>query len=171
MAPLMSVARNFFMGREPRRKLLGSFHVMDHELAAGTAIEKLAEMGIKTAPVCDATTFLRRASLDLTGEIPGPEEVIEFYKAGKYAEALPVAERYVSRVRQRRGEEHAEYAGAISWQGLLLQHINRLAEAEPLTRRSSHMSRTVSSAPAIAHPIHCRRVVRRTRSSLLFTPP
>src|SRR5438876_28753 len=64
------------------------------------------------------------------------QKVLEFYKAGKYAEALPVAERYVSRVRQRRGEEHAEYAGAISWQGLLLQHINRLAEAEPLTRRA-----------------------------------
>jgi len=47
LVPLMSVARNFFMGREPRRKLLGSFHVMDHELAARTAIEKLAEMGIK----------------------------------------------------------------------------------------------------------------------------
>src|SRR5213083_1570380 len=28
LVPLMSVARNFFMGREPRRKLLGSFHVM-----------------------------------------------------------------------------------------------------------------------------------------------
>jgi simple sugar transport system ATP-binding protein len=47
LVPLMSVARNFFMGREPRRKLLGPFHVMDHELAARTAIEKLGEMGIK----------------------------------------------------------------------------------------------------------------------------
>jgi simple sugar transport system ATP-binding protein len=47
LVPLMSVARNFFMGREPRRKLLGSFHVMDHELAERTAVEKLAEMGIK----------------------------------------------------------------------------------------------------------------------------
>jgi simple sugar transport system ATP-binding protein len=47
LVPLMSVARNFFMGREPRRKLFGSFEVMDHELAGRTAVEKLAEMGIR----------------------------------------------------------------------------------------------------------------------------
>ena len=47
LVPLISVARNFFMGREPVRKLLGWLPVMDHELAATTAREKLAEMGIK----------------------------------------------------------------------------------------------------------------------------
>ena len=47
LVPLMSVARNFFMGREPRRKLVGPLQVTDHELAGRTAIEKLAEMGIK----------------------------------------------------------------------------------------------------------------------------
>src|ERR1700674_2521952 len=47
LVPLMSVARNFFMGREPRRKLIGPFQVMDHELAGRTAVAKLAEMGIK----------------------------------------------------------------------------------------------------------------------------
>ena len=47
LVPLMSVARNFFMGREPRRKLFGPFQVMDHALAGRTAVEKLAEMGIK----------------------------------------------------------------------------------------------------------------------------
>jgi simple sugar transport system ATP-binding protein len=47
LVPLMSVARNFFMGREPRRKLFGPIHVMNHDLARRTAIEKLADMGIK----------------------------------------------------------------------------------------------------------------------------
>ena len=47
LVPLMSVARNFFMGREPRRKLFGSFQVMDHELAERTAVEELAVMGIR----------------------------------------------------------------------------------------------------------------------------
>jgi len=47
LVPLMSVARNFFMGREPRRKVVGPFHVMDHALARRTATEKLGEMGIK----------------------------------------------------------------------------------------------------------------------------
>jgi len=47
----------------------------------------LAEMGIKTAPVCDPATFLRRAYLDICGQIPSPEEVIEFYKSGSSADA------------------------------------------------------------------------------------
>jgi simple sugar transport system ATP-binding protein len=47
LVPLISVARNFFMGREPIKKLFGLLPVMDHELAAVTARDKLAEMGIK----------------------------------------------------------------------------------------------------------------------------
>lgn len=47
LVPLMSVARNFFMGREPVRKMFGFLPVMDHALAAHTAAEKLGEMGIR----------------------------------------------------------------------------------------------------------------------------
>jgi len=47
LVPLISVARNFFMGREPVKRLFGVLPVMDHELAATLACEKLAEMGIK----------------------------------------------------------------------------------------------------------------------------
>jgi len=47
LVPLMSVARNFFMGREPVRKLFGALPVMDHGLAERTAAAKLAEMGIR----------------------------------------------------------------------------------------------------------------------------
>ncbi|CAN7409340.1 ATP-binding cassette domain-containing protein [Trinickia sp. LjRoot230] len=46
LVPLLSVARNFFMGREPQRKLFGLVNVMDIETAATTARNKLAEMGI-----------------------------------------------------------------------------------------------------------------------------
>ena len=46
LVPLLSVARNFFMGREPNKKLFGLINVMDIETAATTAREKLAEMGI-----------------------------------------------------------------------------------------------------------------------------
>ena len=42
----------------------------------------LAEMGIKPEGQCDDAAFLRRASLDLTGQIPLPEEVIEFFREG-----------------------------------------------------------------------------------------
>jgi simple sugar transport system ATP-binding protein len=46
LVPLLSVARNFFMGREPSKKLFGLINVLDIETAATTAREKLAEMGI-----------------------------------------------------------------------------------------------------------------------------
>lgn len=46
LVPLLSVARNFFMGREPMTKLFGFLPVMDMEYAANTARDKLAEMGI-----------------------------------------------------------------------------------------------------------------------------
>jgi len=47
LVPLMSVARNFFMGREPMRKLFGFIPVMDHATAGRTASAKLADMGIR----------------------------------------------------------------------------------------------------------------------------
>jgi simple sugar transport system ATP-binding protein len=46
LVPLMSVARNFFAGREPMRKLFGLIPVMDMQHAATVAEQKLAEMGI-----------------------------------------------------------------------------------------------------------------------------
>ncbi|HEV7813790.1 MAG TPA: ATP-binding cassette domain-containing protein [Janthinobacterium sp.] len=46
LVPLLSVARNFFMGREPVKKLFGFLPVMDIDYAAATARDKLAEMGI-----------------------------------------------------------------------------------------------------------------------------
>ncbi|TCV95906.1 monosaccharide ABC transporter ATP-binding protein (CUT2 family) [Luteibacter rhizovicinus] len=46
LVPLMSVARNFFAGREPRRKLFGVIPVIDMSYANEVAREKLSEMGI-----------------------------------------------------------------------------------------------------------------------------
>jgi simple sugar transport system ATP-binding protein len=46
LVPLMSVARNFFAGREPISKLFGVIPVLDMQRAASVAVEKLAEMGI-----------------------------------------------------------------------------------------------------------------------------
>jgi simple sugar transport system ATP-binding protein len=47
LVPLMSVGRNFFMGREPTRRLFGVLPVMDHATANRIAVEKLGEMGIR----------------------------------------------------------------------------------------------------------------------------
>jgi simple sugar transport system ATP-binding protein len=46
LVPLMSVARNFFMGREPTRRVWRLFNRFDQEHASRVAGEKLAEMGI-----------------------------------------------------------------------------------------------------------------------------
>ncbi|TAL99431.1 MAG: sugar ABC transporter ATP-binding protein [Rhodanobacter sp.] len=46
LVPLMSVTRNFFAGREPTKRLFGVIPVLDMRLAAYTAANKLAEMGI-----------------------------------------------------------------------------------------------------------------------------
>ncbi|KGR97561.1 ATP-binding cassette domain-containing protein [Burkholderia sp. ABCPW 111] len=46
LVPLLSVARNFFMGRELRKKLFGFVNVMDLDASAQIARAKLAEMGI-----------------------------------------------------------------------------------------------------------------------------
>jgi len=57
--------------------------VKDVAAAIDNAIEiNLADMGIKAEKICDDPTFLRRVSLDLTGQIPTPEDVIEFLKTG-----------------------------------------------------------------------------------------
>lgn len=46
LVPLLSVARNFFMGREPQKKLFGFINVMDLDHCATASRDKLAEMGI-----------------------------------------------------------------------------------------------------------------------------
>ena len=45
MIPLMSIARNFFLGSEPKRNL-GPIKVFDHKFANRTAREEMAKMGI-----------------------------------------------------------------------------------------------------------------------------
>jgi tetratricopeptide (TPR) repeat protein len=63
-------------------------------------------------------------------------EVSRLHGQGKYADAVPVAERYVALARQRHGEEHREIGLALNWLGLVYRAQGRYAEAEPLYRRS-----------------------------------
>jgi simple sugar transport system ATP-binding protein len=46
LVPLMSVARNFFMGREPTRRVAGFLRLLDHDQTSRISQEKLADMGI-----------------------------------------------------------------------------------------------------------------------------
>jgi hypothetical protein len=40
--------------------------------------DKLKTLGIPPAPMCDDATFLRRVTLDITGQLPAKEQVLEF---------------------------------------------------------------------------------------------
>ena len=64
------------------------------------------------------------------------KQVKQLHSAGKYAEGLAAAQRYVIAAKKKHGENAPEFASAITWQALLLMDTNRLAEAEPLMRRA-----------------------------------
>src|SRR6516164_2817150 len=55
---------------------------------------------------------------------------------GKYTDAISQAQRYVALARQKYGEEHIEYAAAISSLANVYQTLGRYAEAELLFKRS-----------------------------------
>jgi tetratricopeptide (TPR) repeat protein len=78
-----------------------------------------------------------------TGRAQGPDditglraEVSRLHGQGKYAEALPFAQRAPELAQKRHGEEHPEYASAIAWLAAVYFAQGRYAEAEPLYRRS-----------------------------------
>jgi CHAT domain-containing protein/tetratricopeptide (TPR) repeat protein len=64
------------------------------------------------------------------------QRVLELYHAGKYTEAIPLAERYAKTVQARHGPDDPQVATALSNLAWLLKDTNRLAEAEPLMRRA-----------------------------------
>ena len=64
------------------------------------------------------------------------ERVLELYRTGKFAEAIPLAERYADAVKARHGARHAEYATSLHNLAHLLMAANRSSEAEPLMRQA-----------------------------------
>ncbi len=81
----------------------------------------LAEQGIKTEAICDDPAFLRRVMLDITGEIPSPEEVIKFYGEGGSAKRARVIDELLKR------PEYADH-WATFWSVLL---VGRKTKEEP----------------------------------------
>jgi Tetratricopeptide repeat len=61
-------------------------------------------------------------------------QVAALEAAGRYAEAVPLAERHAEAARARFGEEHPAYADALKALARLLRHVGRLNEAEALLR-------------------------------------
>src|SRR5262249_12136917 len=63
-------------------------------------------------------------------------QVSQLYGQGKYAEAIPIAGRYVELARRTHGENHKDFATAIEWLANLYRAQGRTTEAEPLLKRS-----------------------------------
>ena len=63
-------------------------------------------------------------------------QVSRLHGQGKYAEAVPLAERYVALARRKHGEKHVEFAAANAWLAFIYKAQARYAEAEPLYRRT-----------------------------------
>ena len=57
------------------------------------------------------------------------DQVSRLHGQGKYAEAVPLAERYVALARQKHDEEHAEFAAANAWLAIVYRAQGRYAEA------------------------------------------
>ena len=55
-------------------------------------------------------------------------------QAGKYGEAVPLAEQYVAAAKERYGENAPQFAAALAQLGGLFRDTNRLSDAEPLLR-------------------------------------
>ena len=54
--------------------------------------------------------------------------VTELYKAGKYGDAIPLAEQYAAAVKSALRRERTSERHALAWQARLLQDKNRLSE-------------------------------------------
>ncbi len=64
------------------------------------------------------------------------EQFLELYHAGKYAEALPVAEEYAELAKKQYGESHFEYAIALNNLAEIYRTQNRLDEAQNLFEKA-----------------------------------
>ena len=100
-------------------------------------------------------------------------EISQLQGQGKYAQALPVAQRYVELARQKHGEEHPEFMASISWLASIYQGQGRLADAEPLYRRSLAIAgKTLGlEHPAVAVPLNNLAELYRAQGRLAEAEP
>src|SRR5262249_11041608 len=63
------------------------------------------------------------------------QRISELYRAGKYSEAIPLAERSLELTRTQKGEAQFDTANGMGWLATLYQAQGRYAEAELLYKR------------------------------------
>jgi len=85
-------------------------------------------------------SHLRQVEEALAAAPDSPEVLnqtaLKLDKAGKYAEATALAERYLAEMKSRYGEEHAKYATALDSLASRLKAQGRNADAEPLYKQA-----------------------------------
>ncbi|MFM7327028.1 MAG: tetratricopeptide repeat protein, partial [Nodosilinea sp.] len=64
------------------------------------------------------------------------QQVIELYQAGRYSEAVPLAERALAIREQALGPDHPDTATSLNNLALLYESMGRYEEAEPLYQRA-----------------------------------
>ncbi|TMJ77789.1 MAG: tetratricopeptide repeat protein, partial [Alphaproteobacteria bacterium] len=64
------------------------------------------------------------------------QRISELYGAGKYPEAIPLAERSLELTRSQKGQDHVDTAIRMVWVAMLYRNQDRAAEAEPLLKRT-----------------------------------
>lgn len=78
---LSSLLTNPVIGEEPADASAPSVHLSVKPLAAEIdrqIVTELEKAGVSVAPVCNDEDFLRRASLDIAGQLPSPADVTSF---------------------------------------------------------------------------------------------
>ena len=83
-------------------------------------------------------------------------QVKQLYEAGKYSEAIPLAEKSLELTRAQEGEGSAQTAVRTSWLATLYQGQGRYADAEPLL---SAPSRSVRRCSVPTTPMSARRSI------------
>jgi hypothetical protein len=97
---------------------------MEHRQLGG----QLVQVALLAILVCTSAVALAQSD----DPIALQRRVGELFQARRHNEAVDVAQRYVAAARARYGEQHVEYARALSWLGHAYDALGRYTEAEPL---------------------------------------
>lgn len=82
------------------------------------------------------------------------QRVSELYGAGKYAEAIPLAEKSLDLICRPKGENRLDTVTRIGWLAVLYQSQDRYAQAEPLYKRARSQIRTRPNFKGPSRPAH-----------------
>ena len=94
----------------------------------------VAGAGLLSASAMTAEPASAQSSEDAVNELFRKMDAL--HRAGRDADAIPLAEKCVALARETYGEARLEYATALTWLGFLNKEQGRYAEAEPLYKRA-----------------------------------